>query len=70
VLAGFAFTSKLGTALDEQPPQNRSMASTLVRAVASDRKISLTRESGKKIENPCGVWRFHFRAELSLEPGP
>jgi hypothetical protein len=58
------------TALGKQLPQDQSVAPALVAAVATNRKISVMRERGQKIENLSSVRRIHFRTELPLEDRP
>jgi hypothetical protein len=63
-------SGKAGTAFGKQLPQDRSVASTLVVAIASDRKISSMGERGQKIENLSSVRSIHFRSEPPPKIGP
>src|SRR4051812_15880717 len=60
----------VGAAFDKQLAQDRSVASPLVVAIASHRKISPMRERGQEIEDFSSVRRLHFRSELPLKRGP
>ena len=60
----------VGSAFDKQLAQDRSVASPLVIAIASDRKISPMRERGEEIEDLSSARRLHFRSELPLKRGP
>ena len=60
----------VGAAFDKQLAQDRSVASPLVVAIASHRKISPMRERGQEIEDLSNVRRLHFRSEFSLKRCP
>jgi hypothetical protein len=59
-----------GTAFDQQLPQDRSVASTRVVAVAPHRQTRPMGERGQKIENPSSVRCVHFSSELPLKDRP
>src|SRR6267154_4038161 len=60
----------VGAAFDKQLAQDRSVASPLVVAIASHRKIGPMRKRGQEIEELSSVRRLHFRPELPLKRGP
>src|SRR5258707_6864603 len=62
--------SNVGAAFDKQLAQDRSVASPLVVAIASRRKIGPMRKRGQEIEELSSVRRLHFRPELPLKRGP
>ena len=60
----------IGAAFDKQLAQDRSVASPLVVAIASHRKIGPMGERGQEIEELSSVRRLHFRPELPLKRDP
>ena len=60
----------LGTSSNEQLPENRSMATRLIRAIAADREVGSMRESRQQIENPTIFRTCHLAAIALHESGP